>query len=162
MPNVKAVSGALAVVDLSEIPEDRIEELRLRTGLTVAFLEPGRYKLHRRPGGFEVTKSSRLVRVKRASLRLGVLATVGLVGVGLYRLPDAEAARTEYIATTGERIVVKGHEVEEVDPPTPGERMDHIIEAHARPAVPLPAPSTPSTPHVYTGLLVALSPVKGS
>jgi hypothetical protein len=118
MTTIHVPSGAVAILDLEDIPEEAVEALRARQALTVQFHNPRTYRVYTTPDGFEVRALSTGAKVKRAARHLGVAAAVALVGgMLLYRAPDLAVAEVDYQTTDGRTVHVRGNTVRAITGP---------------------------------------------
>jgi hypothetical protein len=155
MTTINVPSGAVAILDLEDLPEETIEALRARQALTVQFHNPRTYRVYTTPDGFEVRVLSRGAKAKRALRHLGVAAAVALVGgMLLYRAPDLAVAEVDYQTTDGRTVHVRGNTVRAVtgpgSEPADGPRLVEVLAPRIAPLASRdatrlsPAPTTPA------------------
>jgi hypothetical protein len=155
MTTIHVPSGAVAILDLEDLPEEAVEALRARQALTVQFHNPRTYRVYTTPDGFEARVVSPGAKARRVLRHLGVAAAVALVGgMLLYRAPDLAVAEVDYQTTDGRTVHVRGNTVRAITGPGSEPAADpRLVEVLAPRLAPLasrdatrvsPAPTTPA------------------
>lgn len=130
MADIRIPSGALAVLDLNDLPEECVESLSAAGALVAVFHNPRTYHVRRTPDGLRLN-----ARGLRAVLRRGlVLAACTLVATMALAYTDREVTvRTAdpvlYTTDTGDVLTVRGARIVGVEHRAPAPAPSASIPA---------------------------------